>query len=212
MTSLKNAVVAAIGARQPGAGSAEQTANRADDDADIRRVNLAMLCALGVSGLVLLVTGWKANATRQPMRRSHRMVSGATTTLSMDRSFGRRPRVHIKSGVRRANGGPNCDGSEGCLDIPSPHHRARFATESHSKSHSFRVGRSRSTPRLLRSPSRKRRASQHRTTRFLSSPIASLMTTGVARVPYLQRESASGLTRRIASMLLRVFSSPTTVC
>lgn len=62
MASLKNAVVAAIGNRQPGAGSADQAANRANDDADIRRVNLAMLCALGVSGLVLLVTGWKANA------------------------------------------------------------------------------------------------------------------------------------------------------
>lgn len=62
MASFKNSVVAAIGARQPVASSAEQAAKRADDDADIRRVNLAMLCALGVSGLVLLVTGWKANA------------------------------------------------------------------------------------------------------------------------------------------------------
>lgn len=62
MASLKNAVVAAIGTRQPGADSADQAVNRANDDADIRRVNLAMLCALGVSGLVLLVTGWKANA------------------------------------------------------------------------------------------------------------------------------------------------------
>jgi hypothetical protein len=62
MASFNNSLVAAIGSRKIGSGSTDHAADRANDDADIRRVNLAMLFALGLSGLVLLVTGWKANA------------------------------------------------------------------------------------------------------------------------------------------------------
>lgn len=62
MASLKNSVVAAIGARKSGACSVDEETKWAVNNADIRRVNLAMLGALGVSVLVLLATGWKANA------------------------------------------------------------------------------------------------------------------------------------------------------
>jgi hypothetical protein len=62
MNGLRSAVVATLNTRQPGVGAAKPASRRADDDADIRRVNLAMLSALGMSGLVLLMAGWKANA------------------------------------------------------------------------------------------------------------------------------------------------------
>lgn len=62
MNGLRSAVVASLNTRQPGVGAAKPASRRADDNADIRRVNLAMLSALGMSGLVLLMAGWKANA------------------------------------------------------------------------------------------------------------------------------------------------------